>query len=102
MYIAKTPKREKADILENSGIIYATFQIFSTGMDVPDLAGLVLGTPQSRIRQAVGRISRLSLGKKRPVIVDLVDRDIKECKKWHRSRLSEYNHPDIKGTVITL
>lgn len=102
LYIAKTSKREKADILENSGIIYATFQIFSTGMDVPDLAGLVLGTPQSRIRQAVGRISRLSLGKKRPVIVDLVDRDIKECKKWHRSRLSEYNHPDIKGTVITL
>jgi len=100
LFISATLKEEKQRVLQESGIIYATFSIFATGMDVPDLAGLVIATPQSHIRQAVGRISRLYKGKKRPVIVDIVDTDIKECVGWYRSRTSEYKHPDIKGDII--
>jgi superfamily II DNA or RNA helicase len=100
LFVSATSKVDKSEILENSGIIYATFGLFSTGMDVPDLAGLVFATPQSRVRQAVGRISRLYKGKKRPVILDIVDNDIPECLNWYRSRMSEYRHPDIRGDVI--
>lgn len=100
LFVSKTPEAEKQDILKTCGIIYATFGMFSTGMDVPDLAGLVFATPQSRVRQAIGRISRLYQGKKRPVIIDLVDNDINECQNWYRGRVSEYRHPDVKGELI--
>jgi len=100
LFISKTTKEEKRDILETCGIIYATFGMFSTGMDVPDLAGLVFATPQSRVRQSIGRISRLYKGKKRPVIIDLVDNDINECQNWYRGRMSEYRHSDVKGELI--
>lgn len=100
LYIEKTLKKEKQYILENSGIIYATFQIFSIGINVPDLAGLVYATPQARVRQPIGRISRLYKGKKRPAIIDLVDIDITECMDWYRGRMSEYRHPDVKGELI--
>lgn len=100
LYISTTPQKQKEDIIKNSGIIYATYGVFATGMDVPDLAGLVFATPQSRVRQAIGRISRLCKDKKRPTIVDLVDKDIKECVNWYQGRVSEYNHPDVKGMLI--
>lgn len=100
LFIGSTSKLAKAEILENSSIIYASYGLFSTGMDVPDLAGLVFATPQSRVRQAVGRISRLYKGKKRPVILDIVDNDIPECLNWYRIRMTEYRHPDIRGNVI--
>jgi superfamily II DNA or RNA helicase len=100
MFISTTSSKNKEAILKNSGIIYATYGMFSTGMDVKDLAGLVFATPQSRIRQTVGRILRLYKGKKRPVIIDTVDNDIIECTRWYRNRIKEYKHSDIKGEVI--
>lgn len=101
LFISTTTKEDKRDVIDNSGIVYATYGMFSTGMDVPDLAGLVFATPQSRVRQAIGRVSRLCKGKKRPVVVDLVDKDISECGNWHRSRVAEYKHRDVKGELIT-
>lgn len=100
LFIRKTAKEEKERILHECQILFATFGLFATGMDVPDLAGLVLATPQARVRQAVGRISRLYEGKKRPIIIDIVDNDISECVRWYRSRTVEYKHPDIKGEVF--
>lgn len=100
LFVSTTAKKEKEAILKNSGIIYATFGMFSTGMDVPDLSGLIFATPQSRVRQAIGRVSRLHKGKKRPVIIDIVDNDIQECTNWYRGRVSDYNHSDVKGTLI--
>lgn len=99
LYINKTSDTQKDWILHNAGIIYATYGMFALGNDVPDLAALVFATPQAHILQPVGRISRLYQGKKRPVVLDLVDIGISECQGWYRKRLREYNHPDVCGTV---
>lgn len=100
LFISVTSKKDKQEVLRNSGILYATFGVFALGMDLPDLAGLVFATPQSRIRQPVGRITRLCKDKKRPIVVDILDTDIKECLNWYRNRLLEYKHRDIKGDII--
>ena len=100
MFIGTTSTKNREFVLKNSGILYSSYGMFSTGMDIKNLAGLVFATPQSRIRQTAGRILRLYKGKKRPVIVDMVDNDIIECIRWYRSRVKEYSHSDIKGELI--
>ena len=102
LYINKTSNVQKEWILDNAGITYATFGMFALGNDVPDLAALVFATPQAHILQAIGRISRLCEGKKRPVVLDIVDIGIPECRGWYKRRLREYKHPDVCGDVQVL
>lgn len=102
LYISSTPAIEKERILKECNIIFATMGIFGLGMDIPDLAGLVFATPTARIAQPVGRILRMCKNKKRPVVLDMVDTDIRECVGWYRSREKEYKNPDIMGEIIQL
>lgn len=102
LYISSTPAAEKKRILSDCSIIFATFGVFALGMDIPDLAGLVFATPLARIAQPVGRILRVCKGKKRPVILDMVDTDIRECTDWYRNRVREYKSSDIMGEIVQL
>lgn len=102
LYISSTPAAEKKRILKDCNIIMATFGIFALGMDIPDLAGLVFATPMARIAQPVGRILRVCKDKKRPIILDMVDTDIRECAGWYYNRVREYKSPDIMGEIIQL
>lgn len=100
LYIEETSDKDRKSIIENSSIIYSSYRMLSIGTDIPDLAGLVLATPQSRIKQAVGRILRSCEGKKRPIVIDVVDSDIRDCVIWFYSRQREYKHADIKGEIV--
>lgn len=102
LYISSTPAAEKKRILQDCNIIFASFGIFALGMDIPDLAGLILATPMARIAQPVGRILRVCKGKKRPVILDMVDTDIRECIGWYHNRVREYKSSDIMGEIVQL
>jgi superfamily II DNA or RNA helicase len=76
--------------------IFATKQMASEGLDIPQLDTLVLATPMSDIEQARGRILRplYRMGqvtdKKTPIIVDIRDDRVKKFKKLGDSRDRQY------------
>jgi len=78
-------------------VILATYQMFGLGTDIPDLAGLVYATPQSDVRQTKGRIERIAKGKKRPVVVDIVDTYYRDAIGWANARKKRYM---MEGLVV--
>ena len=55
-------------------MIVATFTLAHEGLDIPALDTVILSTPHSDVKQAVGRIMRETKGKNNdPVIYDMVD-----------------------------
>lgn len=71
-------------------VLLATAKMFFAGTSIPDVGGMVIGTPFANIRQLPGRIERLSEGKKYPIVVDIVDSRYKMTRKWGLARLSQY------------
>jgi superfamily II DNA or RNA helicase len=68
-------KREQLEEAEKARIIVATFSQAHEGLDIPKLDTILLTTPHSDVRQAIGRILREAPGKKHnPLIIDFVDR----------------------------
>lgn len=71
-------------------VIIGTYKMAQEGLDAPALDTLLLLTPQSDIRQPVGRIQREHAGKKHPLIVDYVDRKIGLCMGLFFARKKRY------------
>jgi len=66
--------REQLDESAKKQIIIGTYTLAHEGLDIPTLDTLVMATPKSDIKQAVGRILRETPGKKHnPVIYDICD-----------------------------
>jgi superfamily II DNA or RNA helicase len=70
-------------------LILGTYKMCSTGTDVPAWDSLVMATPRADIKQPVGRVLRALDGKKKPVILDLVDYD-SIFQNFHLSRIRQY------------
>ena len=75
-------------------VVISTFQLFSTGIDVPTLEVLFVCAPLKstvKIRQAAGRLMRTTplLPNKQPIIVDFADKKVELLKhQWYqRSRI---------------
>ena len=67
-------KQEELRESEKSRIIVATFSQAHEGLDIPKLDTILLTTPHSDVRQAIGRILRETPGKVNiPLIIDFVD-----------------------------
>ena len=75
LYVGESTKRgvEKREKNKTLPILLASNRMAKEGMDVKRLDTLILATPQSDIRQSVGRIQRDCPGKKQPLVVDLYD-----------------------------
>lgn len=59
---------------DNARFIFATFSQAHEGLDIPKLDTVILCTPHSDVRQAIGRILRETKGKiHEPLIIDIVD-----------------------------
>jgi superfamily II DNA or RNA helicase len=71
-YVGKM-KQAQLKESEEKDIILGTFQMASTGMDIPGLNTLIMGTPKSNIEQSVGRIMRKKHPTLHPIIIDIVD-----------------------------
>jgi superfamily II DNA or RNA helicase len=68
-------KREQLEQSEKARVIVATFSQAHEGLDIPKLDTILLTTPHSDVRQAIGRILREADGKvNHPLIIDFVDR----------------------------
>jgi hypothetical protein len=70
-------------------VVLGTYKMCATGTDVPAWDTLVMATPRSDVKQAVGRVLRAVEGKKQPVILDLVDAS-SIFQAFHLSRLKTY------------
>jgi superfamily II DNA or RNA helicase len=67
-------KAEELKEAEKAQIIIGTYSQAQEGLDIPKMDTLVMATPKSDIKQAVGRVLRETKGKKHdPVIWDIVD-----------------------------
>jgi superfamily II DNA or RNA helicase len=88
--ISSQPKRERIKIMndlmtQKSRVIISTFQLFSTGIDIPTLEVLVICAPVKSkvlVKQAAGRLMRTTplLPNKSPIIIDFVDPKIELLK----------------------
>ena len=71
-------------------VIIATFSLAHEGLDIPTLDTVLLSTPHSDVKQAVGRILRETKGKvNSPVIYDMKD-NYSVLWAMYRKRLKMY------------
>jgi hypothetical protein len=71
-------------------IILSTFQMAKEGLDIPDLDTIILATPKGDILQAIGRILRVHDTKKEPIVVDIIDKEVKPCMLMYYKRMRLY------------
>ncbi len=81
-------------------IVISTYGLFSTGIDIPQLEVLLLAAPiksEIKLRQASGRLMRMSKGKESATIVDFVDNkvDLLRYQGYHRKRIFKKLEQDL-------
>ena len=88
--------KERSRVANDCKIIFGTYGLMALGVDIPDLAGLVYATPQSQIEQSKGRIERIVVGKKTPVVIDICDSFYPDAVNWARNRERQYRAESLK------
>jgi len=98
IYVYETSKAEKKRIGEECSIILATTKMMNEGTNIPSLRALIYATPLSgpSIQQPLGRIRRIKEGVEDPVVLDFVDTQYKEAKRWFNSRMQKYRSWNFK------
>lgn len=66
-------KQEELRNSEEKNVIFATYNMASEGLDIPNLNTLIMATPKSDIIQSIGRILRKYDELCKPLIIDIVD-----------------------------
>lgn len=91
LYISATRIRDRIIAEEKGDIIFATYEIASTGLDIKHLNTLIYASPKKDVMQASGRICRtiLCAGDIRPLIIDYMD-DIDVISNWYNIRKTIY------------
>ena len=88
-YHGAIKKNELENVKNNKRVVLATYAMCSEGTNAPHWDTLVLATPRSNVKQAIGRILRLVPDKRQPVVLDLVDEN-SVLKSFYYSRLRQY------------
>lgn len=73
-----------------SKVVFATPGKIRDGVDAPHKDCLIMTSPISNIEQLVGRVVRISEGKKQPIFIDMVDIGCKDILKTYFHRLEYY------------
>lgn len=84
----KTPGAARTQIIQQSNVSFATFQVAREGLDVAALDTVIFATPfkaWGAFQQGKGRIERRHPGKKEPIVVVLEDVGIGPCRGMCRS-----------------
>lgn len=75
-------------------VLLGTMSFLDEGFDDPVLDTIVMGMPRSAsggaLRQSIGRIERFLAGKKKPLVVDVVDFGVPEFESMARGRAKTY------------
>jgi superfamily II DNA or RNA helicase len=86
----RVPKGVLNVVKDTKRVIFATFGMFSKGVDVPRLSAGVDCTPRSQATQVHGRILRKSDGKLKPIWVTIRDVNSFRAEFQFSNRVSEY------------
>jgi hypothetical protein len=86
----RTPRNTLAEIKATRKVIFATYGMFTKGVDVPRLSGGIDCTPRSKARQVHGRILRKKEGKLTPIWVTVRDVNSFRSQYMFGQRISEY------------
>jgi hypothetical protein len=73
-------------------ITFCTYGVANKALDVPAKDAAIFLTPRSDIRQAKGRIERVVVGKKYPIIIDPVVKDVGPLLGASIKRLNQYKN----------
>jgi superfamily II DNA or RNA helicase len=91
-YTGKTSQLERSEAEKHADILLATYEMAHEGLDIPRLNTIVLTTPKTSVKQAIGRIMRQIHANNQPLIVDFVD-ELSVFPKQYDKRLKLYqNH----------
>jgi hypothetical protein len=96
------PEKKKGDrvhILTSRKIIFAIEQIAGLGLDQPDLDTLIYGLPSQAVEQTIGRIERVEVEKKDPLVLDPVD-DVPMLRRLAKARLKKFHSRGYKVLVV--
>jgi superfamily II DNA or RNA helicase len=86
----KSKKPMLDEVKDNAEIVFATYSMFSKGMDVPRLSAGIDVTPRSKVQQTHGRILRSTATKKTPIWVTIRDTYSFRAEYQFGRRLHEY------------
>jgi len=86
----KVTKAELDRVKQDSRIIFATYGMFTEGIDVPRLDAGLDATPRSAATQLIGRIRRPLPGKRMPIWITLRDEGSGTLKSYFRNRRRDY------------
>lgn len=90
------PSKRLAEVLAGKKILFASFSMFTKGVDCPRLAAGIDCTPRSQAVQVQGRILRAQAGKLTPIWVTVMD--TKSFRSLHQfaQRLGEYEQSNAE------
>jgi len=94
----KTPG-DRMNLLKTRKVVFISEQIGGLGLDQPDLDTLIFGLPSQAIEQVIGRIERVDVPKKNPLVEDFVD-DPPVLRKLAKSRLFKYQKRGYHVTTV--
>lgn len=86
----RTPKKVITDVKRNAQVLFATYSIFSKGVDEDRLNAGIDCTPRSSAKQVHGRILRTREGKVMPVWVTIRDVNSYRSLYMFSKRIAEY------------
>jgi superfamily II DNA or RNA helicase len=95
-YTGGMKKSALANAKKNAQVLICTYKFTAEGTDIPRMDTLVLGTPRSDIEQIAGRVLRLSDGKQKPLILDIVDNRVPLFVGYFKNRLAWYESVGAK------
>lgn len=100
MYIGGTSPEKLKQMGDTKRVLFATSKMLGMATDIPALSGLVYATPMADTRQSDGRIKRSFTGKKRPVIIDIVDTKYDMTLRWAKGRKEYYRREHYPVTEV--
>jgi len=86
----------------NHNIILATYNAMSMAVDIPAIDTLILATPQTDVRQIIGRILREDSNKRFPVVFDILDTASTHMNGSFNLRLRYYKSKKMKIKFINI
>jgi superfamily II DNA or RNA helicase len=102
-------KKDQLKESEKKSILLATYSMADEGMDIPKMNTLILASPKTNIKQAIGRIDRILHTPMKALVIDVIDTfSVFEKQGEKRNQYykkygfeSEYVHINDSGTVLS-
>jgi superfamily II DNA or RNA helicase len=95
----KIDRAELDRVKADSRIIFATYGMFTEGIDVPRLDAGIDATPRSSATQLIGRIRRPLPGKRMPIWITLRDKGCSMSESYYQKRCTDYHASNAEVVI---